>query len=63
MYNALDFCGFIWSLFALHHWERLSSSKLHAYSRMVDEGSFMIKQVSSANNLGIPRITLGKPLM
>jgi len=63
MYNALDFCGFIWSLFALHHWERLSSSRLHVDSRRVDEGLFMIKQMLSANSLGFPKIALGRSLM
>ena len=54
----LDFEGFIVNLFALTHFRILMISKLIVDFKFDSESELTIKQVSSANNLGVEEALL-----
>ena len=54
----LDFEGFIVNLFALTHFRILMISKLIVDFKFDGESELTIRQVSSANNLGVEEVLL-----
>ena len=58
MIMTADFCGFICSLFAMHHLLRFCNSMLQFNSRSVRDKLLRNRQVSSANSRGLLVVAL-----